>query len=74
MLNVNYNINAKELETTTANFVAVWTKNNGNNYITAFGNDKAEVREEGYFHWAVMADYEGDFKVLPFNEINIVKN
>lgn len=69
MLKVNTNINTEQLTNTPAEFVAVWTRRNGDNYITAFGNDPAEVREEGYFHWAVMADYEGNFKVMPTTEV-----
>ena len=69
MLKVNTNINTEQLTNTPAEFVAVWTRRNGDNYITAFGNDPAEVREEGYVHWAVMADYEGNFKVMPTVEV-----
>lgn len=69
MLKVNTNINTEQLTNTIAEFVAVWTRRNGDNYITAFGNDPTEVREEGYFHWAVMADYEGNFKVISTAEV-----
>ena len=72
MLNINPNINTENINEINPNFVAVWTKNNGNNYITALGNDFAEVKEEGNFHWAVMADYEGNYKVVPFAEGNIL--
>lgn len=73
MTNVIYNDNAKMLETNPANFVAVQSYR-GVNFITAIGNDFAEVREEGNFHWSVMMDYEGWFEVLATSERNIKKN
>jgi hypothetical protein len=70
---VNKNINTEKLENELTNFAGIWTKRNGENYITAIGNDFNEVKEEAYFHWAVMADYEGTYKVLPTYEIEWVK-
>lgn len=69
MLKVNTNINTEKLENTTAEFVGVWFNNYNYPYIVAFGNDPKEVREETYFHWAVIADYNGRIEVLPIAEV-----
>lgn len=42
------------------------------NVITAFGNEKETVYEKAYFHWAVVCNYEGNFCVLPANEVEVL--
>ena len=48
----------------------VWTVDN-ENYVVAFGNDENEVNENTYFHWAMMCDYEGSYKVVETNTIKV---
>jgi len=69
MLKVNTNVNTEILTVDPYPYVAVWTTRNGENYITAYGENPTDVREEGRFHWAVIANYEGNFKVMPIEEI-----
>lgn len=69
MLKVNANGATKILTENAYNYVAVWTKRNGEKYVTAYGDDLTDVREQGYFHWAVITDYEGNFEVMPTTEI-----
>lgn len=69
MLKVNTNAITEILTNDTYNYVAVWTTRSGEKYITTYGDDLADVRERGYFHWAVLTDYEGNFEVMPTTEI-----
>lgn len=55
---------------TNEKFVGIWTVGN-ENYVVAFGNDEKEVNENTYFHWAVMCDYEGNYKVVETNTIKV---
>lgn len=66
---VNKNDYTTKLETTPTQFVAIWSNRRGAKYITAMGDDFLTVKQEGHFHWAVMCDYEGSYKVLPTTEV-----
>ena len=55
---------------TNEKFVGIWTVDN-ENYVVAFGNDEKEVDENTYFHWAVMCEYEGNYKVVETNTIKV---
>ena len=55
---------------TNEKFVGIWTVGN-ENYVVTFGNDEKEVNENTYFHWAVMSDNEGNYKVVETNTIKV---
>lgn len=71
MTKVGMNKTAERMVEENAKFVAVWF-DNGNAYITDFGDDKEKVYDEGYFRWAMMHEYDGHFKVFPREEVEVL--
>ncbi len=55
---------------TNEKFVGIWVVGN-NNFVVAFGDDEEKVKENTYFHWAVICDYEGNYKVVETNTIKV---
>ena len=68
-MTVKRNDYTDKLNNANVDFVAVWTNRRGDKYVVAFGDNFLEVKQEGHFHWAVMCDYEGDYRVLPTAEV-----
>lgn len=77
LYNVINNAHAKALTgmATMPQYIAVQSnRNNTERFITAYGDDYNTVRDDAYFHWAVIMDYEGSYKIVSCDEINIIDN